>query len=252
MRQCRCPFFSICMVSVPAIRLCANQKDLNPSIGMVILFTARWSCSTMLLRYFDRRNSTSTAGIVIDTANCSSVGSAFVYADLFRQYMQIDGALKEAARSCQIAGGEQEVHCIAALVDCGVNVLSIASNFDVGLIHPPTGSDQALAATKDMRHDWQNLQSPEVHRGMVQEDSSLLHHFLQMAKAQGVSCIPRAHTNITSRGWCRRLSTLRSSGIIADSFIFCMQPLSCLGAYCDRTFTRPLMCTVRTPIGAIH
>ena len=104
--------------------------------------------------------------------------------------MQIDGALKEAARSCQIAlGGEQEVHCIAALVDCGAKVLSIASNFDVGLIHPPTGSDRALAATKDMRHDWQNLQSPEVHRGMVHEDASLLHHFLQMAKAQGVSCI---------------------------------------------------------------
>ena len=33
------------------------------------------------------------AGIVIDTANGSSVGTAFVYGDLFRQAMQIDGAL---------------------------------------------------------------------------------------------------------------------------------------------------------------
>ena len=51
-------------------------------------------------------------------------------------------------------------------------------------------TDCALAATKDKRHDRQNFQSPAVHGGVVHEDATLLHHFLQMAKAQGLSCIP--------------------------------------------------------------
>ena len=29
----------------------ANRKDLNPSIGRTTRLMARWSCSTMLLRY---------------------------------------------------------------------------------------------------------------------------------------------------------------------------------------------------------
>jgi hypothetical protein len=49
--------------------------------------------------------------------------------------MQIDGALQVAPSSCQIPlGGEQEVHCVAGLVDCAVKVIPLASNFDVGLI----------------------------------------------------------------------------------------------------------------------
>ena len=43
------------MVSMPAMRMLAQRKDLNPSIGRTILLMARWSCSTMLLRYFDWR-----------------------------------------------------------------------------------------------------------------------------------------------------------------------------------------------------
>jgi hypothetical protein len=66
----------------------------------------------------------------------------------------------------------------------------VASNFEVGLIHSPTGTDWAIAATKDKRHDWQNFQSPAVHGGVAHENATLLHLFLQMAKAQGVSCIP--------------------------------------------------------------
>lgn len=69
---------------------------------------------------------------------------------------------------------------------------------------------------------------------MIDKDAALLHHFLQMAKAQRVSCIPTAHTSVTSSGQCSRLSTLRSSGIIAVSVISCIQPLLCMGTYCDK------------------
>ena len=39
------------MISMPAMVVAADQKLLKPSIGLVIRLTARWSCSTMLLRY---------------------------------------------------------------------------------------------------------------------------------------------------------------------------------------------------------
>ena len=47
-----CPLRIACMTSMPAIVHRAAQKDLKPSMGRVSRFTARWSCSTMLLRYF--------------------------------------------------------------------------------------------------------------------------------------------------------------------------------------------------------
>src|ERR1017187_9505245 len=39
--------------------LAADQNDLKPSIGCTIFLIARWSCSTMLFRYFVRRSSMS-------------------------------------------------------------------------------------------------------------------------------------------------------------------------------------------------
>ena len=45
------------IVSMPAIRMRAHRKVLNPSVDRVIRLMARRSCSTMLLRYFDWRSS---------------------------------------------------------------------------------------------------------------------------------------------------------------------------------------------------
>ena len=44
-----------CMISMPAIRMRAQRKVLNQSIGRVMRLMARRSCSTTLLRYFDWR-----------------------------------------------------------------------------------------------------------------------------------------------------------------------------------------------------
>src|SRR5664279_2579398 len=51
-----CPFLIMCIVSMPAMRMPAQRKDLNPSMGRTMRLIARWSCSTMLLRYFDWRS----------------------------------------------------------------------------------------------------------------------------------------------------------------------------------------------------
>ena len=51
--QCNCPFLIMCIVSIPEISFWALQNDLKPIMGFVIRFTARWSCSMLLFRYFD-------------------------------------------------------------------------------------------------------------------------------------------------------------------------------------------------------
>jgi hypothetical protein len=43
------------MSSVPARTLAADRKDLKPSMGRVTRLMARWSWSTMLLRYLTWR-----------------------------------------------------------------------------------------------------------------------------------------------------------------------------------------------------
>ena len=51
------PFLIMCMSSMPTNVSCAASNALNPNIGRVIHFTPRWSCSTILLRYFTLRMS---------------------------------------------------------------------------------------------------------------------------------------------------------------------------------------------------
>jgi hypothetical protein len=48
-----CPLRIACMTSMPALVHRAAHNDLNPSVGRVSRVTARWSCSTILFRYFE-------------------------------------------------------------------------------------------------------------------------------------------------------------------------------------------------------
>jgi len=47
------PLRIMCMSSMPAMVDAADRNDLKPSIGRTTRLTERWSCSTMLFRYFD-------------------------------------------------------------------------------------------------------------------------------------------------------------------------------------------------------
>ena len=55
------PLRIMCMSSIPARVTAADQKDLNPDIGRTSRLIARWSCSTMLLRYLTWRISMSAS-----------------------------------------------------------------------------------------------------------------------------------------------------------------------------------------------
>ena len=47
-----CPFQRICMASIPEIVLAAVCIDWNPKQGCITFLINRWSCSTILFRYF--------------------------------------------------------------------------------------------------------------------------------------------------------------------------------------------------------
>ena len=46
-----CPLAIICINSMPLNKMRAQRNVLNPNVGRVLRLIARWSCSTMLLRY---------------------------------------------------------------------------------------------------------------------------------------------------------------------------------------------------------
>jgi len=143
----------------------ARQNDLNPRIGRAIRLMARWSCSTMLLRYlhWHMRLSTQASALTLSMAAVLAADS-----DLFWQVVQVDGALQEAPGSSHIAlGSEQEVHRIASAANHPVKVLPLAGHFDVGLVHPPTLANGVLAPTKYGGQHRHHLDRPAVHCGVV-------------------------------------------------------------------------------------
>ncbi len=72
------------MSSIPESVAAADRNDLKPNIGRVTRFIARWSCSTILLRYLMRRISMS--------ASCSAAverGMVDFDASLFHHFLEL-------------------------------------------------------------------------------------------------------------------------------------------------------------------
>jgi hypothetical protein len=68
----------------------------------------------------------------------------------FWHIMQVDGALKKATGSSQIAlGSEEEVHRVARPVNSAVEVIPLIGYFDIGLVKPPALSNWLFASPKD-------------------------------------------------------------------------------------------------------
>ena len=115
------------------------------------------------------------------------VGSALVDCDLVGHAVQVDGAFEERPGCGVISfGAQQEIDCIAVAVDRAVQVLPLACDLDVGLIHPPTQADWALAPAERSCQHRQQFHRPAMQRGVIDEDPAFGHHLLDLAKAQRV------------------------------------------------------------------
>lgn len=62
--------------------------------------------------------------------------------------VQTDGLFKKASRGCVISlGTKQEVDRSAVAIDGPVQVLPLAADFDVRLVHPPTRAHRTFASS---------------------------------------------------------------------------------------------------------
>ena len=100
-------------------------------------------------------------------------------------------ALEEPARGGQITvRWKQEIDPLAELVDAAIQVLPLATDQDVRLVHAPRQSDRQLTLSKHRREHRQYLQRPAMNRGVINADATLGHNLLEVAQTQGIRRIP--------------------------------------------------------------
>src|SRR5437868_10664166 len=107
--QVICPVLIMCMVSMPAMSLAADQNDLKPSIGLTLRSRARWSCSTRLFKSFD------CAARCLRRCRRSGLNGRGVRATLVDRYLLgqvvlVDGAPEAPYRGDVAMRLEEKVH----------------------------------------------------------------------------------------------------------------------------------------------
>jgi hypothetical protein len=112
------------------------------------------------------------------------VGATLVDRDLLWDVVQVDDALQKASGRSHIPlASEKEVHRLALTINGAVMAFPLASHFDIGLIHPPAQANWSSASPENGSQHRQHLDSPVMHGGVVNKDTALLHHFLNVAQA---------------------------------------------------------------------
>src|SRR6202795_4537730 len=76
------------------------------------------------------------------------------------------------------------------LVHGPVEVLPFSPNLHIGFVHPPALADRSLAPAEGLLKRGQKLDGPAVHRGMIDRNSTLGHHFLEMTQAKRIGNVP--------------------------------------------------------------
>ena len=154
----------------------------------------------MLLRYFDWRNSISTPESTRRLLDSSGVGAALVDGDLFGHAVQVNGALDESFRRREVSVcAEQTVDGVAGSIDGSVQVLALAGDLDVRLVHAPAQAHRPLVAAKHVGQDRQHLDCPAMNRRVV-DNTPLGHHLFDVAQARRTGRVPaNAHQHHLQR-----------------------------------------------------
>ena len=139
--------------------------------------------------------------VLQQSPHCGRVRTALIDGDLLGDIVQVDGPLEEpTCCSFVTAGRQQEIHRLARPVNGTVQILPLSAHQDVGLIHPPGGTDCAFSSAENPGQDGQDLQGPAVNSCMVYRNTTLGHHFFQVAQAQRVGRVPaNAHQHDLQR-----------------------------------------------------
>src|ERR1035438_2791190 len=167
----------MCMSSMPLRMIRAQRKSLKPCIGRVMRLTARWCCSTMLLRNLHCRITTLVPCFLFVVLDSGVVRAALVEVDDLGKAVVLDGAREEAPRRTTIAfGGQQEVDGVALFIHGTIPVTIFPADLDIGFVQAPTLADRteasfALPFTKGFLQHRDQLDGPAVNRGMIDEQA---------------------------------------------------------------------------------
>jgi len=119
------------------------------------------------------------------------VGAALVYRDFLGDAIGLDGLLENAHRRLLVLLGRlQEVDGLTRLVDCTIKVLPNTVDQNGRRIDAPTRPHEALVFLQRHFQQRPKPNRPAVDQRMIDDSASFMHHFLQLAVAQWVGCVP--------------------------------------------------------------
>ena len=102
-----------------------------------------------------------------------------------------DGAFEEGSRRRVVSvGTKQKVDRGTGTVDGSVQILPLAADVDVRLVHPPAHAHRALAPAKHRGQHRQDLDRPTMDGGVIDEHAALGHHLFDVTQTQRVRCVP--------------------------------------------------------------
>ena len=170
-----CPFRIMCINSIPASTHLADWNDLKLSIGLVTRLMARWSCSTMLLRYFTCRTMTGVSPRALISSMAALLApllSKVTFSGTPLAFMALSKNRRAAALS-RLAVRRKSTR-LAFLVYSTTKVFPDPFDLEVCFVHSPTDTNWPLVFTKDFFKGGQKPDRPAVDRRMVDEHASLL------------------------------------------------------------------------------
>ena len=121
----------------------------------------------------------------------SRIGLAAIDGDLLGHPMATDRLGEEPLGRWLVSLlREEKVNRLAALIYGPIEIIPLALDLDVRLVHPPAAPHRVFAAMEGLFKPWGILQDPAVDRRMVDRYSALLPQFFQLAIAQGIGQVP--------------------------------------------------------------
>lgn len=149
------------MISISVMMTLALQKDLKPQQEFDDPFDGPAVLLIDVVQIFGLAHDDVDAGVLPDAFDGGCVGATLVDTDLLWQIMQVDGALQEPMRRCQIPlGSKQEIDCICSAIYRTVEILPLAIHFEVGFVHPPASTKWLLTPTEHCGKNLEYLECP--------------------------------------------------------------------------------------------
>lgn len=122
----------MCATSIPSNVAAADAKVLNPSSGRVRLLMKRWSCSTMMFKYFNWDWATRAFQHLVYGLDVSRVSSAFVDDNLSRKAVDLQCPGKEFGGGGFVSTlRKHEIKRLTVFIDRSVEIDPRAFHLDV-------------------------------------------------------------------------------------------------------------------------